>query len=282
MSGRPEVPNGQTEEVLHVEVTGRGDALVLLHGFSGSTETWRPLRGALGNTRRLVAVDVIGHGASPAPESIERYCFDRALDAIANAVTRLGIARSAWLGYSMGGRLALGMAFRHPDAVSALILESATPGVLSPSERAERERADRALAERIERDGIEAFVREWEALPMWESQRALPERVRQRQTAQRLRNRPVGLANSLRGMGQGAQPCLWERLPALEVPALLLAGERDLKFVGIAKDMQAAMPAAELAIVPGAGHAVHLEQPAAFSRLVNQFLVRQGRGIAAR
>jgi 2-succinyl-6-hydroxy-2,4-cyclohexadiene-1-carboxylate synthase len=281
MSGNSGAPNSQVGP-LHLEIVGAGEPLVLLHGFTGSTETWRPLREALGDTHRVIAIDVIGHGASPAPAAPERYGFERALDEIAETITELGIAAAAWLGYSMGGRLALGIAMRHPNLVSALILESAAPGIASAAERAERVRADRALAERIERDGIAAFVREWEALPMWASQRALPESARQRQTAQRLRNRPAGLANSLRGMGQGAQPSFWDRLPALDVPTLLVAGARDLKFARIAAQMQEALPDAELAIVPGTGHAVHLEQLVEFSLLVSQFLVRQGRGIAVR
>lgn len=281
MSALPEMP-GDPAAPLHIEVGGAGEPLILLHGFTGSAETWAPLRDSLGRSHRLVAVDVIGHGVSPAPASLERYSFACALDDIAAAVSQSGIGRAAWLGYSMGGRLALGMAFRHPGLVSALILESATPGIASPSERIARERADHALADRIEQDGIDAFVREWEALPMWESQRLLPDPVRQRQTAQRLRNRPIGLANSLRGMGQGAQPSLWDRLPTLDVPVLLIAGALDRKFAGIAGQMQEVMPHAELGIVPDAGHAVHLERPERFAHLVRQFLVRQGRVVAAR
>ena len=111
---------------------------------------------------------------------------------------------------------------------------------------------------------VEAFVEEWERLPIWESQRTLPAEVLQFQREIRLRNRAVGLANSLRGMGQGAQPSYWDRLDEIDVPVLLIAGALDRKFVGIAGQMGIRIADAELSVVPDAGHAVHLERPGEF------------------
>ena len=92
----------------------------------------------------------------------------------------------------------------------------------------------------------------------------------------RLAHRPVGLANSLRGLGQGTQPSFWNRLGEIEIPVLLIAGELDRKFRDIASRMNDRIPASELAIVPDAGHAVHLEQPLAYVTHVEQFLARTG------
>jgi 2-succinyl-6-hydroxy-2,4-cyclohexadiene-1-carboxylate synthase len=185
---------------------------------------------------------------------------------------RLSVRRAHVLGYSMGGRVALHLAAAHPERVAMLILESASPGLATQAERDARVAADTALAASIERDGISAFVDRWEALPLWASQARLPDEVRAGLRAQRLNNRAVGLANSLRGLGTGAQAPLHDRLADLPMPALVIAGRLDAKFAAIARAMAAALPQGRLALVPEAGHAVHLEQPAPFDRLVAGFL----------
>src|SRR5215204_23674 len=258
----------------HVEDHGNGTPLVLLHGFTGSAASWSPVIQDLARFRRVIAIDIMGHGASSAPRNPSHYVFEQALHDLAEVTTQLGIARAAWLGYSMGGRLALGMAVEQPTRVSSLILESATAGIQHEKERLQRAEADRELARRIEEVGIETFVDEWERLPIWETQRTLPLEVLQVQRDIRLRNRAVGLANSLRGMGQGAQPSFWDRLDEIDVPVLLMAGALDRKFVGIAGQMGVRIAGAELSVVPDAGHAVHLERPREFLDNVREFLAR--------
>ena len=82
---------------------------------------------------------------------------------------------------------------------------------------------------------------------------------------------PAGLAKSLRGMGTGAMEPVWERLPEIPVPALLLAGERDGKFTALARQMSELLPNATTRIVPGAYHVPHVEAPAAFVSAVADF-----------
>lgn len=257
---------------VHVEERGSGAPLVLLHGFTGNAATWSPVRDLLARRHRVIAIDLIGHGATSAPADPSRYAFERALDDLTDIADQLGIDRATWLGYSMGGRLTLGLALRRPERVSALILESATPGIQDAGERSERKAADERLAQRIEEIGVEAFIDEWERLPMWESQRTLPAEVLQHQREHRLRNSAIGLANSLRGMGQGAQPSYWDRLGDLQIPVLLIAGAHDRKFVGIAEQMGVSIPGATYSVVSSAGHAVHLERPQHFAGEVREFL----------
>ena len=87
--------------------------------------------------------------------------------------------------------------------------------------------------------------------------------------ADRLRNRPAGLARALRGLGTGALPSLWERLPEIQMPVVLVVGERDQKFRAIATEMASRLGRAEVVVVPGAGHAVHLEAPEAVARAIS-------------
>lgn len=186
--------------------------------------------------------------------------------------------RWAVLGYSMGGRLALHLALAAPDRVVALVLEGASPGIADPEERQQRREADDALAARIERDGIAAFVDHWEALPLFASQRRLPDSARTSLRAARLANAPHGLANSLRGAGAGTQEALHDRLDTLPMPVLLIAGEWDEKYRRLAGEMAGRIPYAQVAIIAGAGHAAHLEQPGRFAATVREFLERGEKG----
>jgi 2-succinyl-6-hydroxy-2,4-cyclohexadiene-1-carboxylate synthase len=266
----------------NIEDYGNGTPLVLLHGFTGSGASWSPINRDLAKRHRVVTIDIVGHGASSAPEDPSPYDFEQVLHDLGDVTAQLGIARAFWLGYSLGGRLALGMGVTHPARVSALVLESATAGIHDEHERHQRAEADLDLARRIEEAGVEAFVDEWERLPIWESQSALPDDVLRQQRDIRLRNRAVGLANSLRGMGQGSQPSYWDRLSEIDVPVLLIAGALDRKFVGIAGQMGVRDADATLSVVPGAGHAVHLERPQEFLDDVREFLARCERPAASR
>lgn len=257
---------------LNLESVGVGRPLLLLHGFTGSAATWRPHLPRFARYRRTIAVDVIGHGRSAAPPDGERYRMERCVEDLLLLLDTLDVARFDLLGYSMGGRVALRLAVAAPERVAALILESASPGLANVAERDARVAADEALAASIGRDGLDAFVDRWERLPLFSSQAALPPRVRARLRRQRLQNTPLGLMNSLRGMGTGRQEPLWDRLPLLDIPTLLVVGELDETYRAIGRRMAAALPRADLAVVPGAGHAVHLEQPAAFAQAVRSFL----------
>lgn len=254
---------------------GQGPALLLLHGFTGSLHTWDPFLPELARHFRVIAVDLPGHGGTDAPGDPERYRMERCIADLLAILDGLGVDRTAVLGYSMGGRVALHLAAAAPQRVEGLIVESGSPGIADAAERAARIASDRALADFIEREGVAAFVERWERLPLFASQAGLPEPVRASLRAQRLRNRAAGLANSLWGMGAGVQPPLHDRLADLTMPTLLIAGELDEKYVRIVTDMAAHMPNARTAVVPGAGHAVHLERPTEFLRVVTAFLREQ-------
>lgn len=256
----------------NVERSGAGPTLVLLHGFTGSVATWAPFRPILAARFDTVAIDLPGHGASDAPPDPERYRTPRVVDDLAALLERLGVERAAWCGYSMGGRVALHFGVARPARVSALILEGASPGIVDVGERAARVSADTALAATIERNGVPAFVDRWEALPLFASQSRLAPATRAALRQQRLRASATGLARSLRGMGQGVEPPVHDRLHDLDLPALLLAGALDPKFERLARDMAACMPRARVAVIPGAGHATHLERPDDFLRETLAFL----------
>jgi 2-succinyl-6-hydroxy-2,4-cyclohexadiene-1-carboxylate synthase len=256
---------------LHVASSGEGPVLVLLHGFTGSTATWDFLRPALDSQYRVVAVDLPGHGRSSSPSNHARYSLDRFADDLATIFDSLDIENAAVLGYSMGGRAAIRFAIVHPQRIKALILESTSPGIADPVERAARINSDALLADVIEREGIEAFVALWEKLPLWQNQRTVSDAGRKALRAQRLANNARGLANSLRGAGAGYHDVL-ALAGSIASPTLLLAGELDTKYVELGRRTAAAIPHAELRIIPDTGHAIHLEKPEDFAAEVSAFL----------
>ena len=257
---------------LNVRTAGEGPAIVFLHGFTGSSATWDSHVAVFERCMKTIAIDLVGHGDSDTPADPENYRMESCIEHLLVILDELGMESVNLVGYSMGGRVALHLATAAPDRVRSMILESSSPGIADPIERQKRVAADNLLADYIERKGVDAFVDRWESLPLFESQRNLPAAVRAALRAQRLQNNPVGLANSLRGMGAGRQESLWHRLSSIETPVLLIAGQLDVKYCRIAREMMSLLPNAKLAVLDNAGHAVHLERPAAFDREVLEFL----------
>ena len=236
----------------------RRERVVLVHGFTQTLTSWGPVAERLAGQFEVVRVDLPGHGASGGV----RAGFEEAAGLVGEA-GGMGV----YVGYSLGGRLCLRLALERPDLVRRLVLIGASPGIADPRQREARRDADEALARRIERDGVEVFLDAWLAGPLFSS---LPVEAAGRE--ERLANTAEGLASALRRLGTGVQDPLWDRLGELRPPALLMAGERDPKFAGIAREMAAAIgPAARVAGVAGAGHAVHLERPAETAALVGEF-----------
>ena len=233
--------------------------LVLLHGFTQTGRSWGPLLPSLAEHFEVLTPDLPGHGA----RSAERADLWQAAAQVGREC-----GRAAYLGYSMGGRVALHLALAHPELVKRLVLVSATGGIDDHAERAARRREDEALADAIEAEGVDAFLERWLAQPMFAGSSPQVAGLDARRE-----NTPEGLAAALRLMGTGTQEPLWRRLDELTMPVLVTAGERDDKFAEQALHLGGWIgPTAELALVPGAGHACHLEQPEAFLELLLPFL----------
>lgn len=260
----------------HLEEAGTGDTLIVLHGFTGSTAQWHPFVEAWAQHFHVVLIDLLGHGQTDAPESANRYRLKHVRRDLLKLINAVSDGPAHLLGYSMGGRMALYMAVNHPNLFQTLVLESASPGLESAEDRQQRVESDTALAQRIQNEGIGAFVDFWESIPLWASQSTLDADTLARQRSQRLANNPVGLANSLLGMGTGVQPSLWHQLDNLSLPTLLMCGALDTKFTGINQRMHDLLPQSQLVIVPDAGHNVHLEQPDVFAKHVEGFFEHQG------
>lgn len=261
MTGRP----------LRVHRRGRGPAMMMLHGFTGSGQGMEGLARSFEDEFEVLAPDLPGHGCSSITAG---YSFDRAVDDLLATLEACGHRHACWLGYSMGARLALACAARQPRCAASLVLVGARAGIADPAEREARRREDEALAARIEAEGIEAFVDQWMAQALFATQRRLGDAFLAGARRERLANSARGLAASLRVLGPGAQQPLFDVLARVEAPVLLVAGALDRKFVEVARDLAARLPRAEVCEIADAGHAVHLERPEAFLAAARDFLRR--------
>ncbi|HUQ63491.1 MAG TPA: alpha/beta fold hydrolase [Acidimicrobiales bacterium] len=233
--------------------------VVLVHGFTGTNESWDDVAAHLMPYFEIAPAELPGHGKA----GNVRLTFEEA----ANAIGDSG-GKAAYVGYSMGGRLCLRLAIDRPDLVSALVLIGASPGLATAEERVARREADERLAATIEGDGTEKFLQRWLTHPLFATLDPSPEELARRQ-----RNPPDGLASALRLLGPGAQEPLWDRLGEVRMPVLLMVGERDKKFLATSERMIESGLPARLATVPHAGHAVHLEAPIACGDIIRKFLL---------
>lgn len=254
------------------EVKGEGVPVVMLHGFTGSGSTWNPFIKAWKDNLQIITIDLPGHGKtkSASPKSMEQCCQD-----LKSLFDSMKLKRFHLVGYSMGGRTALSFAMLFPERVQSLILESASPGLSTEEERAERMEKDEKLAKRIEASGLTAFIDFWEDIPLFQSQKSLPLEMQQTVRAERLSQSEQGLIQSLVYMGTGSQPSYWDHLEHFEKPVLLLTGVYDNKFIKINKTMESRFPNSKLEMIEQAGHAIHVEQPRIFGKIVNGFILSQ-------
>jgi 2-succinyl-6-hydroxy-2,4-cyclohexadiene-1-carboxylate synthase len=252
--------NIETTGPLHAEVVGVGRRVALVHGFTQTRRCWGPIADELASDHELVLIDAPGHGRSSAVRA-DLAAGGRQIADTAGPAT--------YLGYSMGGRFVLHTALERSDLVRGLVLVGATAGLDDASERAARVADDEARATRILEIGVEAFVDEWLALPIFAG---LPREAGCRR--ERLTNTPEGLASSLRLAGTGTQVPTWDRLGALEMPVLVVAGADDHKFAALGERMASSIgDNARFATVEGAGHTAHLEQPGRFLATLRAWLV---------
>lgn len=233
------------------------ESVVLLHGFGGTHRAWDGVIALLDPERyRPLALDLPGHGA--AADGERPISFAACVTAVLDAAPE----RFVLTGYSLGGRIAMHVALAAPERVQRLLLISCSPGIEDPDERAARRESDEALARDLEEIPFEEFIERWRTQPLFAAD---PPEVGALARADQRRNRPHLLAAAMRGLGTGEMQSLWDRLAELRMPVTVLVGERDAKFVALARRMVVLIPGSEQIVAAG-GHALPLENPAAVAR----------------
>lgn len=246
---REVTPRPEPDEQLHAVRSGTGPRIVLVHGFTQTPVSWAPVAAELDADHEVVRVEAPGHGRSGAVRA-----------GLTGGARLLGEAggRATYVGYSMGGRLALRLALDRPELVERLVLLGVTAGIEDPRERSDRRAADDALATSIETNGVDQFLERWLAQPLFDDLSPRPEDL-----AARRANTPDGLASSLRLAGVGTMdPPWWDQLHRMGAPTIVLAGGNDAKFTALGLRLVDGIgPTARFVTVPDSGHAAHLQRP---------------------
>jgi 2-succinyl-6-hydroxy-2,4-cyclohexadiene-1-carboxylate synthase len=226
--------------------------VVFLPGFMQHADTWSPIAAAVGERYPVRVVE------------FETWTFEERLAEIRGDGCVV-------VGYSMGGRLALHTALRAPFA--GLVVIGSSAGISDAGERRRRREADSELADWIEAHSIDEVVARWERNPVFASQ---PPSLVDAQRAGRLAHSPADLARLLRSAGQGALDPIWGRLGSLGMPVLALAGEHDFTYRAASERIASLVPRGHSGVIPGAGHAAHLEAPGAVCDALLRFVGELG------
>lgn len=229
---------------------------IWLHGFLGDGREGAPLFAPLKENQPLdvLCPSLPGHGLPPEPDQSLAGTLDR--------IAEWARDRQWAAGYSMGGRLLMMAAARHPGAFSTLILESAALGYPDPEVRRARRELDRERADRLRTLGLPAFTDWWYSLPLWQGSTPPPAR----------QGDPESLARSLTTFSSGNQPDMRNWLRSTSCRILWLAGERDTGYVEQANEVSRIAPRVCVRILPGAGHNIHHDRPDLWRDAVQSFL----------
>jgi pimeloyl-ACP methyl ester carboxylesterase len=256
---------------LHAEVHGEGVPLILSCGLCTTRENWRPQVEPFAKAGlKVVLWDYRGHGKSDAPEDPEAYSLDHVVDDLDRVLQWAAPDEPAIVGgLSFGGLASLHLAVSRPGRVRALLLVDTGPGFKKPEAQEQWQQQVERNASFVERKGMQAFV---ESRASATAIGLYPERPAGRNAALAIAaQQPHGLAHFSRRVAGPASPVI-DQLAGIEVPALVIVGEKDAPYLRASEVMSKRMPNATRVLIPGAGHVVNLDEPEAFDREVLGFL----------
>ena len=260
-------------EFHYTESGNKNQPLVLmLHGFMGASHDFRGITPFIDNNLYCISLDLPGHGETIVDGPDDFYGMEKTAECLIEFMNEKKINKVDLMAYSMGGRLGLFLAINYSEYFNKIIFESTSPGLKTELERSERIKQDEKLAKKIQDTDFEDFIEAWYRQPLFASLRRNDKKLDEMKKT-RIENRE-GYALSLLHMGTGMQPSLWGELDKIKNPTLLIAGELDVKFKAIAKEMAILIPTANLNIIPDAGHNVHFEMPEIYADTVRDFLIK--------
>jgi pimeloyl-ACP methyl ester carboxylesterase len=242
---------------IHYEVHGQGPAVLLSHGYSATCRMWDGQIAAFQDRYRVIVWDMRGHGQSDVPTDQAAYSEATTVGDMAAILADCGETSAVIGGLSLGGYMTLAFHLRHPAACRALMLFDTGPGFKNDAAREAWNQRAAARAAELEARGFAALGGSDEV------------RMSQHRSA-------LGLAGAARGMLAQENAGVITSLPSIAVPTLVLVGANDTGFLTATDYMAAKIPGAAKVVIPDAGHASNLHQPAAFNRAMGDFLARVG------
>lgn len=242
--------------------------LLMMHGFMGSGEAFSNLADRLSGHCNPLIIDLAGHGRTKTPAKDELFETSRQVNQLCSVLSRFRFRNLIGYGYSMGGRLLIQLAVKHPDLFGGLFIESSHCGLQSEEERTLRRREDEQRARMIETD-FHTFVNRWLDLPLFSN---TPVDQKEIYRSLMLSQDPELMACSLRGFGTGSMPSVCEELQRMPLPLYLMAGEQDTRYVHRMSEMSENCNESTLHIVRNAGHRAHADCPEEIIKIIKHTL----------
>lgn len=260
------------EQLVHTEQMGTGEPVVLLHGFGGSTYSWREVMPELARSYRVVAIDLNGFGYTERPKSRESYTREAQGKLVLGVLDALGIDRAHIFGHSYGGGLTLYLASRHPERFRSMVLVDSSAPTYS-DDRRNRAAGLRPLSELFVRSVAlrPGMIRKALLRSYWDDSKVTPELVQ----AYLDRLRVEGVGRAYVGLTALAKPGERVDLKKIDVPTLIIWGAHDTVISpGGGRRAAELMPRAEFVLLEKSGHMPMEEEPEEFLRVVLPFLER--------
>ncbi len=244
--------------------------IIFLHGFTGSATDWQFIFKSIPDNFIPIGLDIIGHGKTSKPNSKKHYSCNAIIGQLDSIISKLNSTKIILCGYSMGGRIALSYVLKYPKNIVGLILESSTAGIESKKEKNKRIILDQLVADKLKKERMKSFIEFWYNQPIFRSLKKI--KGFNKIKTKRLKNNSIGLSNILTEFSAGTMPNYWGKLNRINCPTLLIAGNKDKKYVEINSKMKKMIKISTLKVVKNAGHNVHLEKPHLFANFVSKFL----------
>lgn len=247
----------------------QSQTIILLHGFLSTSNSMKKIAESLSDIRNVIIVDLPGFAGTKSVGI--SYTMKDIASGLDDIINELNLSQVDIFGYSMGGRVALAFTVLQPKSVERLILESASAGIKDEANRVNRQQLDKDRHDKMI-ENYQAFLKDWQALPLFNSQQHIDPDILNQQQSERQSLNPSEAADSLLKYGTGFQDSYWDDIKSIHQPVLLMVGQEDEKFVSIGKTMSQLIKSAKLEVVESCGHNIHLEAYDVFIEILRAYL----------
>jgi pimeloyl-ACP methyl ester carboxylesterase len=273
------MPEVQVNDIkLYYEITGEGTPVVFVHEFAGDFNSWELQVRFFSSRYRVVAYNARGYPPSSVLEDPSSYSQDFAVNDLAGIIDTLGLVPCHVIGLSMGAYAALHLGLRYPKLVRSIVVAGCGYGS-DPEERKSFQLDSQKIANLIETEGMEEFVKVYSAGPTRIQLKKKNPRGYAEFKQKLLTHSPKGLANTLSGI-QAARPSVYDLdgLEKMKIPMLILTGDEDWPCLKPNLFLKKKIQTAAMSMVPNSGHTINLEEPELFNKLVQDFLIQVDSG----
>jgi pimeloyl-ACP methyl ester carboxylesterase len=264
---------------LYFEETGTGTPVIFVHEFAGDLRSFESQLRHFGKRYRTLAYNARGFPPSDVPEHVSSYSQIRAADDILSVLDHIGAPKAHIVGLSMGGFATLHFGLRHPKRALSLCVGGCGYGAEPDKREIFRAEAD-AIAATLRKDGMQAFAERYAYGPtrvQFENKDPRGHAEFKRMLAE---HSAIGSANTQAGV-QKERPSLYtltEEMGRITVPTLIITGDEDWPCLVPGILMKQTIPTAALSVMPNCGHAINIEEPEEYNRIVGDFLAQVDSG----